>query len=431
MFTLPFHVVGCSHESAASQIIGRLGIAESELSTLLHDVHGAGIPCVLLSTCNRTELYWWGERDAAPLFRAWVLGRLGVIPPRAIERRDADLAVRHLFAVAAGLRSQRLGEPEILGQLRRAWIIAREAGVTDAQLDGVFQRGIQAARRIRARAGEVAWGRSLGEASATFIGAQLGSASFTTQRVLIVGTGAAAESAAMAIAGRRPASLHVMSRTVSRAEMLACAAGGQSVAWDARHDALVNADVVVFATRSKSLVVHEREAHAVMAARVGARTVWLDLGVPPNVEPHAPAADLVLHRLCDLPQDIDADAEGAAIADAALQSELARFAAELQRRSLAARLPAMESIAGEVARATVQRLHMSMGGLSGDTALSPELDAAAADVARRMARVLLREFGAVDRKGTRNDTADRASHDLPHDRPHDLPQGPISVARVS
>jgi len=398
VFTLPFHVVGCSHETSSAGIIGKLGIAESELTSLLRDVHAAGIPSVLLSTCNRTELYWWGVADAAPIFRAWALGRMGVIPPRAIERRDADLAVRHLFSVAAGLRSQRLGEPEILGQVRRAWLIARDAGTTDAGLDGIFQRGIQAARRIRARAGEFAWGRSLGEASAVFISSALDT-EWSTRRVLVVGTGAAAESAALAIAQRRPASLHVTSRTVARAEALAHAAGGSAGAWDARHEELRRADVVVFATRSKSCVVRAAEAHVAMAARGFTPAIWLDLGVPTNVEPHVTARGLSLYGLADLPQDLDADAAGAAIADTALQSELARFAADLQRRSLAARLPAMESIASEVARATVQRLHLSMGGLSPDV-LSPELDAAATDVARRMARVLLREFAAASREGS-------------------------------
>lgn len=419
MFTLPFHVVGCSHETSGSSIIGKLGIAESELTTLLRDVHASGIPCVLLSTCNRTELYWWGTADAAPLFRAWALGRMGTIPHRAIERRDADLAVRHLFAVAAGLRSQRLGEPEILGQLRRAWMIARDAGVTDSQLDAVFQRGIQAARRIRARAAEFAWGRSLGEASASFIDAELGGRPWSTQQVLIVGTGAAAESAAMAIATRGPASIGVMSRTSARAAALASSAAGHAVAWDERQVALADADVVVFATRSKTTVVRANEAQDCLAARAGKQTVWLDLGVPANVEPHTAADGLRLFNLSHLPQDLDADAEGAAIADAALQSELARFATELQRRSLAARLPAMESIANEVARATVQRLHLSMGGVSTSDSLSPELDAAAQDVARRMARVLLRELGVAQREeSARSDAAERR-------------HTPLSVTRVS
>ncbi len=397
MFTLPFHVVGCSHESSGANVIGKLGLAESELTTLLRDVNACGIPCVLLSTCNRTELYWWGDADAARLFRAWVLGRLGVIPPRAIERRDADLAVRHLFAVGAGLRSQRLGEPEILGQLRRAWIIARDIGVTNSHLDSIFQRGIHAARHIRARAGECAWGRSLGEASAAFIGAQIGNASWGTRRVLIVGTGAAAESAAMAIAQRQPASLKVTSRTVARAAALALAAGGMPAAWDAKQAEFVQNDVVVFATRSKGCVVHEADAHAAIAARRGVPTVWLDLGVPANVEPHTPTTGLLLFGLDDLPQDLDADAAGAAIAAAALQVELARFASELHRRSLAARLPAMESIAHEVARATVQRLHLSLGAAAVSDVLSPELAAAAADVARGIAREVLRELGVAHR----------------------------------
>lgn len=406
MFTLPFHVVGCSHESTDVATIGRLSIAEPELSSLLRDVAGAGLPCVLLSTCNRTELYWWGAGDAAPIFRAWVTGRLGVVPARAIERRDADLAVRHLFAVAAGLRSQRLGEPEILGQLRRAWMIARDAGVTVSQLDGVFQRGIQAARRIRARAGEFDWGHSLGEAAASFIEAH-DSAGWNGQRVLIVGTGAAAESAAMAVARRAPQSITVLSRTDDRARSLAANVGAGAAPWSERLAALQHADVAIFATRSKSAVFTAKDAAGIMGARAGARTVWLDLGVPPNVEPHAPEPGLSLFGLSDLPQDIDATAEGAVMAFDALQHELARFATELHRRSLAERLPAMESIANDVARATVQRLRASMGVPTADGELSPDLDEAVTDVARRMTRLLLREIASVERRDGADDRVKR------------------------
>lgn len=398
MFTLPFHVVGCSHESTDARIIGRLGIAEPELTTLLRDVFAAGMPCVLLSTCNRTELYWWGTTDAAPIFRAWVTGRLGTVPPRAIERRDADLAVRHLFAVSAGLRSQRLGEPEILGQVRRAWMIARDAGVTVPQLDGVFQRGIQAARRIRARAGEFEWGRSLGEAAAAFIDTRVpASRGWASTRVLLVGTGAAAESAAAAVVPRAPMSITVTSRTEERALALASTIGASTVPWTSRHTALVDADVVIFATRSKIPVVGGGEALDVMRTRGGRDALWLDLGVPRNVEGNIAAEGLSLFSLADLPQDLEADAEGAAVADIALQHELARFATELHRRSLAERLPAMESIANEVARSTVQRLRASMGIDGGDGTLTPELDAAAVDAARRLTRALLREVGSTER----------------------------------
>ncbi|MEO7520266.1 MAG: NAD(P)-binding domain-containing protein [Gemmatimonas sp.] len=391
MFTLPFHVVGCSHESTDVITIGRLGITEPERSSLLRDVSAAGMPCVLLSTCNRTELYWWGAVDAAPIFRAWVTGRLGVVPARAIERRDADLAVRHLFAVAAGLRSQRLGEPEVLGQLRRAWMVARDIGVTVAQLDGVFQRGIQAARRIRARAGECDWGHSLGEAAADFLE---GTEAFAwdMRRVLIVGTGAAAESAALAVARRSPASLTILSRTDARAGVLAGNLGASCASWHTRTDALQRADVVIFATRAKSAVLNATDAAVVIDARGGADTRWLDLGVPPNVETPAARRGLSVYSLADLPQDLDATAEGAAIACDALQQELARFASELHRRSLAERLPAMESIANDMARDTVQRLRGSIGVADASGALAPEFDAAVMDAARRMTRLLLREI---------------------------------------
>ena len=398
MFTLPLHVIGCSHENADASIIGRLGIAESELSLLLKDVYGAGIPCVLLSTCNRTELYWWGERDAAPLFKAWVIGRLGSLPPRLIERRDADLAVRHLFAVAAGLRSQRLGEPEILGQVRRAWMSARDAGVTNSQLDSVMQRGIQAGRRIRAHASASEWGRSLGEAATEFIDQLVGEDGWKTRRAVVVGTGSAAESSAESIAKRCPVELTIMSRSDDRAGALATTLGALTSPWTSRLETFMHADVVIFATRTKSHVVKREEAEAIMSRRSGPKAVWLDLGVPPNVEQGSEAPIGLDHfTLSDLPQELTADDEGAIIAEGALQSELARFASELHRRVLAEQLPAMESIANDVARDTVRRLRISLGrSATGDDWYSDDLDAAATEAAKRMARVILREIGSVN-----------------------------------
>ncbi len=115
MFLLPFHMIGLSRETADTEQIGRLGATPESLQQLLERARAAGAASVALGTCNRVELYWWGDADLAPDFQAWAASRNsgGLIPP--IEECDADRAVRHLFAVASGLRSQRVGEAAGVG----------------------------------------------------------------------------------------------------------------------------------------------------------------------------------------------------------------------------------------------------------------------------------------------------------------------------
>jgi len=398
MFLLPFHVVGLSRETIDADCIGQLSASAVALDAMRDAVAAMHVPFVLLTTCHRVELYWWGDAELAELFATCASAHGALAPGVLPERRDADLAVRHLFGVASGLRSQRVGEPEILGQLRRAWLESRGAGRSTPDLDAMMERAILAARRIRQSAGIEDRGASLGEAATERLTGALGDVpAWATRRALVVGSGAVAESAVHALRAVSPASITLMSRTDSRAIAVAASLQIASAPWSGKRSVLAQSDIVIFATRGTEPVVDATDVEIAMRARVDDAR-WLDLGVPPNVAKDVAHSRLHLLRLTDLRGNDSA--EVVTRAQRALQHEMARFAAELQRRSFANHLAVIERETSAVTRDTVHRLHARHAPTSDAVGMANELDAAAVAVARRVTWLLMRELTHGGRRET-------------------------------
>ncbi len=343
-----------------------------------------GVAAVLLSTCHRTELYWWGDEELAPWFESAALPAVG--SRMTLERRDADLAVRHLFSVTAGMRSARYGEPEVQGQMRAAWIAARAAHVTNTLIDAVFRQAIEAARHIRLAIGDDA-DPALGARVREAIDARRGEMA-SPARLLVVGSGDAARGVLEALTASRastpmPWLVTVTSRTDERAQRIANAFAASAVPWAERHAALHSADVIVFAAHATSPLVSSETAREITAHRQ-TPALWLDLGVPHNVE----ASDLPdtvewvgIDTLA--PQSRQNHARDRR-ANGALQRELARFAVAMHRRKVGARLSLLEERAVSAARAA-----LAAGGDMRAPGDSADL------LARQVTRLLLREFSAL------------------------------------
>ncbi|QJR38015.1 hypothetical protein [Gemmatimonas groenlandica] len=400
MFLLPFHLIGCSHEQSDVDAVGRLRILPAELPVQLEALRAVGIPAVVVSTCHRTELYWWGDHDPSAWFDALLVER-GVSDVQ-LDRKHADLAVRHLFAVSAGMCSARFGEPEILGQVRRAWSTSRDLGATNALLDSVFRHAVDAARHIRAAIGSQA-NASLGvrvhEALLELVATQRAESSSPDDaeapcRVLVIGAGDAARTVVAALThapGETELVVRVTSRTDSRAAVLAYAHGLSHVAWSARDHAIAASDVVIFAAHSTTPIVTSVQARALL--RDGNTTpIWIDLGVPPNVGNAADLPDAVqyvdLDWLALFSGDVHGTSDVTARAQIALQRELARFAGVMHRRQVGARLALLEQRAVDAARAAFDSHALAAGD-------SPNVEHAADAMARRVTRLLLRELTAL------------------------------------
>ena len=153
-------VVGCNHRSTPLDLLERMTVAPADLPKALHELASAEhlSEAVLLSTCNRTEVYAYAERfhggyaDIREL-----LAQHSGLPPETVadelySHHDAD-AVQHLFSVAAGLDSVVVGEHEILGQVRDAWQAARDEGTVGAVLEPLFRRAVEAGKKVRSTTG--------------------------------------------------------------------------------------------------------------------------------------------------------------------------------------------------------------------------------------------------------------------------------------
>lgn len=351
MFLLPFHVIGCTHEANAADLVGRLRLSNERITEALAELQQRQLSAVIVSTCHRTELYWWGDDELTAWFTHTLLeGRRESL---RIERADADLAVRHLFAVAAGMKSARFGEPEILGQVRRAWTLAREAGTCAGSIDGVFRHAVDAARHIRVEMGSDA-DASLGERVRERLSAHVGAAA----RILVVGSGDAARGVLEALRTRAipGATVSITSRTDARAAALADTFRCAVVPWAERDAAIQHADAVVFAVHVTSPLVPVDYA-ATCPSRDGL-AVWVDLGVPGAVHPAftVPWVEVVNLALLEAEGGTLAPVVQQAVQDVrhrraalALQQELARYARAAHRHQLGARLGALEEQAVAVA----------------------------------------------------------------------------------
>ena len=264
---MALHVLGINHQTAPVSLRERVAFAPESLAPALAslralpEVHEA----VLLSTCNRTELYAHSDDDGQAL-AGWLSahpeagGELGAYLYR---HRDAD-AVRHLFRVATGLDSLVLGEPQILGQVKQAWSAAREAGALGGQLDRLFQQAFATAKRARTdtRIGA----NPVSVASTAVRLAQESFARLDESTVLLIGAGETIELAARHLVEAKVQRLLIANRTLAHAQELASRHGGIALPLSELDQHLAEADIVLSATASRDADPASRAGRARAAA---------------------------------------------------------------------------------------------------------------------------------------------------------------------
>ncbi len=278
-------------------------------------------------TCERVMLVQWGDpMTASAVLRDAV--RAAGVPVRdaAIVRHVGVEAVRHLLRVAAGLESSRVGEQEILGQLRTAWANAWAAERPHPMFDRVLQQVIGASRYVRAALPPPDAVRSLGEEAVAAVDSVLGSVDWAARRALVIGTGSAATSALSALRRVGPASLSVIGRTPARVRAVARRFDATAYWWPDLADVVAAHEVVIFAVRSATPIVETALAPASSDA------VWVDLGIPPLASPRAGVRYVGLSALHAA---IDADPERMARGRRAVEVELARVVMDLAQRQVA------------------------------------------------------------------------------------------------
>lgn len=292
-------VVGLNHLHSPLDRRAAAAVPPAELAATLRGLKAqAGAEeLVLLATCSRVELVAVAQSPerAAAVLRRWFGGRGGRAAAEELyEKRGAD-AVLHVVRVAAGLNSWIVGETEIQGQVKRAYLAALAAGTTGPLLNRVFQSALKAGKSIRLAAGTREGVRSIGGAAALVARRTLGAVSRGS--VGVFGAGEAAESAARHLAAKGFGRLWVANRTLEKARAVARPLGAEALTLDEGLARLAEADAAVFSLACESPWL-EAPALAPLIRRRRSPLLLLDLGAPRNLSPVCGLLTLV--TLCDL-----------------------------------------------------------------------------------------------------------------------------------
>jgi glutamyl-tRNA reductase len=332
-------LVGISHRHAPVEVRERVALHADDASALARELGDA----VVLSTCNRTELYVVGD-DAEERALA-ALRAIGGDEVAALAYRLSDQAAAlHLFRVAAGLDSLVPGEGEILGQVRAA----HEAGEPGALLNRLFRDALHAGKRARTQTTIAESPASVPSAGAAL--AQQVFGELDGRRVLVVGAGKVGELAARSLASRGAAVTTVANRTPEHGEELARRVGARAAALEELAAALGDVDVVVTCTSAAGYVVTPAD----VPARKGRPLFFIDLAVPRDVDPAVNELDgCYVYDIDDLEAVVQASLAGrrreAERAEAIVAEEAERF------RAWQASLDVVPTIASLRARAEAIR----------------------------------------------------------------------------
>jgi glutamyl-tRNA reductase len=363
-------LVGTSHRRAAVELRERLSIGPHEAAEVALHLEERG-EAVVLSTCNRTEVYIADADPAAAQVRVVTeFARRGGLSEAELEpalyvARDEQVAL-HLFRVAAGLDSIVPGEPQILGQVREAHELADAVGAAGPLLNRLFAQALHTGKRVRSETAVAERPASVAAAAARLAREVFGE--LTGRRILIIGAGKMGELAAASLVSAGVENVFIANRTLERAAALAARFGGRAVAFDRLGAELERADVVVSSTRCPRLIVSAEQVAASLVRRRGRPLLLIDIAVPRDLDPAI--AELQGCSLYDV-DDLGAVSESRADARAEFVRAEA-IAAEEARRYLAWRrsldvVPAITSLrrrAEEIRAAELARANGKLGALS-------------------------------------------------------------------
>ncbi len=328
--------LGISHKTAPVAVRERLAFTESEAVALAQRMTATAEvrEAVVLSTCNRTELYLVvGDPVRAQAEAlAMLAGHAGLDPTELAQEiytpRNCD-AARQLYRVTAGLESMIVGEAEIQGQVKRAFEAALRAGCTGPLSNRLWAAALSTGKRVRSETGIGASHVSVPSAAVGLAEDVLGA--LRERHVVILGAGETSELTAQALADRGAGTIFVANRHADRARSLAQRFGGSVVGLDGLPEQLTRADIVVSSTSSPHPIVGHEELELVLGQRAGRTLLLIDIAVPRDIDPRCGELEgVTLYDIDDLQavvaRNLDTRAGEVPRAEAIVEEEIHRFA---------------------------------------------------------------------------------------------------------
>lgn len=359
-------VIGLSHRTAPIEIREALSIDGEALQRQLKQAAALCGEALVLSTCNRYELYGRVSDERALVEIEALIASKRPDAREHLYRHRGDAAVRHLFRVAASLDSMVLGEPQILGQVKQAFQAAQQAGTVGPVLSALLPRAFQVAKRVRT---DTAIGQSASSVASVAVGlAGQVFGKLAGHPVLLVGAGKMAELCARHLREASADQFLVVNRTQKRAEELAGRLHGTAHDFSELESLLGRAAVVLCSTGAREPVLRLEMLQRVMKARRGRWLLLIDIAVPRDIEPAISELENVYLYDIDALQAVVTDnlserQREASAAEKIVESELVRLQARQREGDVVPVIRALRAYAQGVAQAEVARVLPRLGPL--------------------------------------------------------------------
>ncbi len=306
---MPLLTTGISHHTAPLETREKIAIARQDNANSVKELCALdGIEeAIVVSTCNRTEIYTIGPQKGCEQVRLW-LQTTGALSDAEMQEhcytREREQAVRHLFRVAGGLESLVLGESQIVSQLKESWQLARDAGGVGKVMERLFQHALATAKKIRSktRIGE----HPVSVAYTTVLLAKQIFGDLASKTVVLVGAGEMIELCGRHLHDRGVSSLIIANRSIERAADLASQFDAQAVALTQLPALLHKADILISSTASQEPVIRTRAVKSALRQRRNQPMFMVDIAVPRDIHPDITKLDNVyLYTIDDLQKVVD------------------------------------------------------------------------------------------------------------------------------
>jgi glutamyl-tRNA reductase len=367
-------LLGINHRTAPVEVREKMNIPEARLAEAVSDlVHRAGMrEGMILSTCNRVEVATSAEDDvdAEVVIRQFLADHhhcdLSNFTHCFYRMRQRDV-VRHIFRVAASLDSMVLGEPQILGQMKQAYAVARTVGGLHGTLNEVVNQALAVARRVRR---ETALGSAA--VSVSYAAVELAKKIFGNlagKTVFVVGAGKMSELAARHLLHSGASNILVANRTYDRAVQLAAAFHGTAVPFEDLFEHLGQADIVITSTGAPHTIIGKSQVEKILSARKNRPVFFVDIAVPRDVDPAVNGLDNVfVYDIDDLAYVVEANKKQrereAVWAEEIIQVEVLRTMKRLASRDVVPTIVALEGRLNHIRSTEMERYQSRLASLS-------------------------------------------------------------------
>jgi len=377
-------LIGINHKTAPIEVRERIAISREDLPEATRAL--AAVPgvteCMIVSTCNRVEILAAVDSSSADSptdgLTSFLHRHFGLDPallaPHLYEHRDQE-AVRHLFRVAASLDSMVVGEPQILGQVKEAFAVARASGTVGGQLEHLLQSAFAAAKKVRSET-EIG-SNSVSIASVAVELARKIFGSLQGRTVFLVGAGKMSELAARHLVQQGAGAILVTNRTLERARRMAETFQGQVIPFDQLYEAASQADIVISSTGAPHPIFRREHGQEFLRRRRNRPMFFIDIAVPRDVDPEMGKLEgIFVYDIDDLQQVAAAHmaerSREATDAEALIAGEVERFHQRLLTVNVAPAIVALQRQAEEIRQTELRRSQARLGSLSAEQTAAVE-----------------------------------------------------------